>query len=88
MNTRTRTRSAGARSREFEAGKTGGDDATALDLRHDETKAVERMTDLAASIAEADDGAAGVLDRGKLGGELGMQIVPEVARRRASGPRG
>ena len=35
------------------------------------------MADLAASEAEADDGAAGVLDRGELGGELGSRLFQE-----------
>ena len=63
---------------EFLAGETGGDDAAAFDLRHDEAEAVERVADLAALEAEADDGAAGVFDGGQLGGEFGVVAFEQL----------
>ena len=73
---------------EFLAGETGGDDAAAFDLRHDEAEAVERVADLRAGEAEADDRAAGVFDGGQVGGEFGDRRFRAVWRRRGWGWRG
>ncbi len=72
----------------FQAGETGGNDSAVFDLRHDEAEAVERVADLAAMKAEADDGAAGVFDRRQLGGKIGSRATSAIWRRRGRGLRG
>jgi hypothetical protein len=54
----------GSSTWEFLTGKAGRNDAAAFDSRDDEAEAIERMGDLTAPEAEADNRAAGVLDCG------------------------
>jgi hypothetical protein len=54
----------------FAAGETRGEDAAIFKPRNNETESVQRMLDLAAIEAQADDSAARILNVGKLSGQL------------------
>ena len=81
MKTRISTSFSGPTGKLF-AGEAAGDDLAAFNARDDEAEAVGRLAELVAAVGEADDGAAGVLDRGEVGGKLGVEIGQGAWRRR------